>query len=71
MQHHLGVWCLKNLLYCLLGNPKHMVLLVVSANARHLFEIADVASPSGLLSIYPQLTEINGTSVEVRHVCNH
>ena len=68
VQHHFGVWSLQNFLHRFPGNPQHMVLLVVSTDAVHLLEITDIARPDGFLSVHPQLTEVNRTSVEVGHI---
>ena len=68
MEHHLQIWRLHHLFYSLLGNPEHLVLLVVHADAGHLLKVADVASSDGFQLVYPQLSEVDGTSVEVGHV---
>ena len=54
--------------YRLLGNPEHVISLVVSHNAVHLLKVAHIAGTDSLPAIYPQLAEVNGAAVEVRHI---
>ena len=48
-----------------------MVLLVVGADAVHLFKVDHVARPYRFLTVYPQLAEINRPAVKVGHVSHH
>ena len=50
------------------GNPERLALLVVGADAIHLLEVADIAGTNRLTTVHPQLTEVDGTTVEVGHV---
>ena len=50
------------------GNPERLALLVVGADAVHLLEVADIAGTDRLTTVHPQLTEVDGTTVEVGHV---
>ena len=73
VQHHLCVRCVHYFRYSSLGDPENVVLLVVGADAGHLFEgiipvgrtYGHITSTDSLLTIHPQLTEVDGASVEI------
>ena len=67
VKNHLRVGGFENFLYCLLGNPQYLVLLVVGADAGHLLRVTDITGSRCLFPSYPQLTKVNGTSIEVRN----
>ena len=68
VQYHFGIGCLHDFLHRLAWHPQNVVLLVVGADAVHLFKVAHVACSDCLLSVHPQLSEVHRVTVEVGHI---
>ena len=79
VQYHLCVRCVQYFRDSSLGDPEDMILLVVGADAGHLFEgvfpvgIIDghTTGADGFTAVNPQLTEVDRTTVEIGNVGNH
>ena len=67
VQHQFEVFTIYYVGYGGLGYPEDVVPFVVGADAVHLFEVADIACPCGFLAIDVELSEVDGTAVEVGH----
>ena len=70
VEYHLGIGCLHHLLHRLGRHPEHPLLLIDTADTVHLFKIVHIAGTDGFHPVDPQLTEVQRTSVERRHVCH-
>ena len=79
VQYHFCIRRVHYFRYSSLGDPEDMILLVVGADAGHLFEgiipvgktNGHTTSADGFAAVNPQLTEVDGATVEIGNVGNH
>ena len=68
VEHHFGVGRIRYLLHGLGRNPNHTLCLIYATNAIHLLKIGHIACTHCLPAANPQLSKVQGTTVERRYV---